>query len=171
MPHKRNPNVWFTKGARAGNSSKYEDMYEAWKAQKGKPTGYGEGIEAKEYFFEGFLSVPDSYKKKIPNSRLIPARIKHNGKTYVGKVKRVNGRVKIFVTPEVARKINPRANLTQKYWSIQGSYGRSWEEVTAEEWKHGVDSGRKEAVKRLKEYRENEPGTTFRLVLKREKIA
>lgn len=39
---------------------------------------------------------------------MVPARIKHNGKTYAGKVKRINGRVKIFVTPEVARKINPR---------------------------------------------------------------
>lgn len=104
-------------------------------------------------------------------SKLVPARIKHNGKVYAGKVKRVNGRVKIFVTPEVARKINPRANLTQKYWSVQGHYGRAWEEVTTEEWKHGIDSGRREALKRVKEYRENEPGTAFRLVLKREKIA
>jgi len=108
---------------------------------------------------------------RIPNGRLVPARIRHKGKMYPGKVKRVNGKVKIFVTPQVARKINPRANLTQKYWSIQGRYGRSWEEVTAEEWKHGVDSGRKEALKRLREYRENEPGTAFRLVLKKEKIA
>lgn len=46
---------------------------------------------------------------KIPNGRLVPARIKHNGKTYTGKVKRVNGKVKIFVTPEVARKINPES--------------------------------------------------------------
>jgi hypothetical protein len=46
-----------------------------------------------------------------------------------------------------------------------------WEEVTAEEWKHGTDSGRKEALKRVREYRENEPGTAFRVVLKREKIA
>ncbi len=45
----------------------------------------------------------------IPNGRLVPARIKHNGHTYSGKVKRVNGKVKIFVTPEVARKINPEA--------------------------------------------------------------
>jgi hypothetical protein len=44
---------------------------------------------------------------RIPNGRMVPARIKHNGKTYAGKVKRVNGKVKIFVTPEVARKINP----------------------------------------------------------------
>lgn len=45
---------------------------------------------------------------KIPNGRLVPARIRaRNGKTYAGKVKRVGGKVKIFVTPQVARKINP----------------------------------------------------------------
>lgn len=109
--------------------------------------------------------------QRIPNGRMVPARIRHKGKTYAGKVKRVNGRVKIFVTPQVARKINPRANITQKYWSVQGHYGHGWEEVTAEEWKHGADSGRKEALKRVKEYRENEPGKAFRVVLKREKIA
>ena len=48
----------------------------------------------------GYTSNP-----RIPNGRLVPARIRHNGKTYAGKVKRVNGRVKIFVTPQVARKI------------------------------------------------------------------
>ena len=50
--------------------------------------------------------------KRIPNGRLVPARIRHKGKTYPGKVKRVNGRVKIFVTPQVARKINPRQTQT-----------------------------------------------------------
>ena len=45
--------------------------------------------------------------QSIPNGRMGPARIRHKGKTYPGKVKRVNGRVKIFVTPQVARKINP----------------------------------------------------------------
>jgi hypothetical protein len=42
---------------------------------------------------------------RIPNGRMVPALIRHKGKTYAGKVKRVNGRVKIFVTPEVALKI------------------------------------------------------------------
>ena len=46
---------------------------------------------------------------RIPNGRLVPARIRCKGKTYSGKVKRVNGRVRIFVTPQVARKINPGA--------------------------------------------------------------
>lgn len=45
---------------------------------------------------------------RIPNGRLVPARIRCKGKTYSGKVKRVNGRVRIFVTPQVARKINPQ---------------------------------------------------------------
>lgn len=52
---------------------------------------------------------------KIPNGRMVPARIRHKGHTYSGKVKRVNGRVKIFVTPEVARKINPEA---RRRWTI-----------------------------------------------------
>lgn len=47
------------------------------------------------------------------------------------------------------------------YYSIQGKYGRSWEEVTAE-------TVRSEAVARLKEYRENEIGTAFRMVQKTE---
>ena len=51
---------------------------------------------------------------RIPNGRLVPARIRHKGKTYPGKVKRVNGRVKIFVTPHVARKINPHQHTGLK---------------------------------------------------------
>lgn len=47
---------------------------------------------------------------KIPNGRLVPARLRtRNGRTFPGKVKRVNGKVKIYVTPQVARKINPSA--------------------------------------------------------------
>lgn len=50
----------------------------------------------------------------IPNNgRMVPARIRtKNGKTYSGKVKRVNGKVKVYVTPEVARKINPNRQLS-----------------------------------------------------------
>jgi len=47
--------------------------------------------------------------QRIPNGRMVPARIRVKGKTYAGKVKKVNGRVKIFVTPQVARKINPES--------------------------------------------------------------
>ena len=43
---------------------------------------------------------------------MVPARIRHKGKTYAGKVKKVNGRVKIFVTPQVARKLNPERKWT-----------------------------------------------------------
>jgi hypothetical protein len=65
---------------------------------------------SKSYLEKAFREGWNRWKKgpqRIPNGRMVPARIKCKGKTYAGKVKRVNGRVKIFVTPEVARKINP----------------------------------------------------------------
>lgn len=44
--------------------------------------------------------------RKIPAGKMVAARIKaRNGKTYPAKVKKVNGRVRIFVTPGVAAKI------------------------------------------------------------------
>ena len=62
--------------------------------------------------------------QRIPNGRLVPARIRHKGKTYPGKVKRVNGRVKIFVTPQVARKINPQAKF---YETIAHGIGKVYQ--------------------------------------------
>ena len=54
---------------------------------------------------------------------------------------------------------------TRDYWDIEGNYGYGdgWEAVTAED-------DRKQARERLKEYRENEPGTPFRIRKKRERI-
>jgi hypothetical protein len=58
---------------------------------------------------------------------------------------------------------NPRKRTTRDYWSIEGNYGYGWEEVTAEDtWKG--------ARARLKEYRENEHGVSFRVRRRREKI-
>jgi hypothetical protein len=47
------------------------------------------------------------------------------------------------------------------YYEVQGNYGQGYECVTAEDT-------RPEALARLKEYRENEPGTAFRIVRKKE---
>lgn len=51
---------------------------------------------------------------------------------------------------------------TVEEYQVHGFYSGSWEEVTVEET-------RKEARERLKEYRENERGTSFKLVVKRVK--
>lgn len=45
---------------------------------------------------------------------------------------------------------------------VQGKYSNDWEDVTSE-------TNRKEALQRLREYRENEP-YNFRIVVRREKI-
>jgi len=45
--------------------------------------------------------------------------------------------------------------MTYEY-DVQGNYGYGWEAVTCEET-------RREALKRLREYRENEPGVPFRV--------
>jgi hypothetical protein len=54
---------------------------------------------------------------------------------------------------------------TKDVWEIQGYYSRQYgyECVTSEETY-------KEAKIRLREYRENEPGISFKITLKREKI-
>lgn len=52
-------------------------------------------------------------RHQVPNGRLVPAKIKHNGRTYSGKVKRVNGKVKIYLPPSAVRKINP-----ERRWDI-----------------------------------------------------
>lgn len=49
---------------------------------------------------------------------------------------------------------------TSDEYEIQGNYAHGWEEVTSEDT-------RKEARERLKEYRENERGTAFRIVKRR----
>lgn len=46
------------------------------------------------------------------------------------------------------------------YWDVQGNYGHGWETVTAE-------STWSEARARVREYRENEPGTPLRVVRRR----
>lgn len=58
-----------------------------------------------------------------------------------------------------------RSAKTQIVHVIQGNYGygHGWEDVTAEET-------REEALKRLREYRENEPGVSFRRIRRRERI-
>lgn len=53
---------------------------------------------------------------------------------------------------------------TQDIWNVQGNYGFGWETVTAE-------TTYREVRARLREYRENEPGTSFRLKMTRERIA
>jgi hypothetical protein len=55
--------------------------------------------------------------------------------------------------------------LTQDEYIVQGNYNydNEWEDLTAE-------STRKEAKKRLKEYRENEPQYSHRLIKRRVKI-
>ena len=52
---------------------------------------------------------------------------------------------------------------TRDEYQIHGNYGQGFEEVCAEDT-------RKEARERLKEYRENEPGIAFKIVVKRIKI-
>jgi len=62
---------------------------------------------------------------------------------------------------------NPLRNhkrKTRDEYQVHGCYAHGWEEVTAEDT-------RAEAKQRLKEYRENEPGTAFRLVRKRVPLA
>ena len=52
---------------------------------------------------------------------------------------------------------------TQDVWIVQGAYGYGWEDVTAED-------RRREALARLREYRENEPQYPHRLILRREPL-
>jgi hypothetical protein len=52
---------------------------------------------------------------------------------------------------------------TEDEYQVHGLYAHGWEEVTCEET-------RREARARLREYRENEPSTAFKLVHRRVKI-
>jgi hypothetical protein len=52
------------------------------------------------------------------------------------------------------RKSGHYQRKTKDEYQVHGHYAHGWEEVTAEDT-------RKEATQRLKEYRENEPGTAF----------
>lgn len=53
---------------------------------------------------------------------------------------------------------------TRDVFEIVGFYAGGWEAVTCEDT-------RREASRRLREYLENEPGTPFRLIVRRERIA
>lgn len=56
-----------------------------------------------------------------------------------------------------------KARKTYDEYQVHGWYAAGWEEVTAEDT-------REQAIQRLKEYRDNEPGRAFKLVRKRVKI-
>lgn len=59
----------------------------------------------------------------------------------------------------------PRQRKTRDEWTIQGNYGygHGWEDLCSED-------NRKEARERLKEYRDNEPGTPHRIEKRRVRI-
>lgn len=63
----------------------------------------------------------------------------------------------------VGRQKNPRERTTRDVWDDEGNYGQGWETVTGNYEKRA-------SLANLREYRENEPGTAFRLKKKREKI-
>jgi hypothetical protein len=64
----------------------------------------------------------------------------------------------------ISSKDNPRARTTEDEWTVQGNYGYGWEDLTAADtWK--------EIKQNLREYRENEPGTSFRAIKRRVKIS
>lgn len=54
----------------------------------------------------------------------------------------------------------PYVRKTRDEYQIVGHYAHGWEEVT-------VEDTHKEARERLKEYRENERGTAFKMVRRR----
>ncbi len=56
-----------------------------------------------------------------------------------------------------------RQRVTRDEYQIHGYYCGGWEEVTCEDT-------RKEARERLKEYRENETGTAFKIVKRRVRL-
>ncbi len=56
-----------------------------------------------------------------------------------------------------------RPRVTCDEFQIHGYYAHGWEEVTCEDT-------RKEARERLKEYRENERGTAFKIVKRRVRL-
>ena len=59
---------------------------------------------------------------RLKSNRLTPVRFTVKNRTYTGKAKLVGGKVKVFVTPNVARKINPRS-LQEWKVSIPPSQG------------------------------------------------
>lgn len=64
------------------------------------------------------------------------------------------------IDPPIHREAKPRK--TEDIWTVQGNYGHGhgWEDLTSE-------TTRAEAKQRLKEYRDNEPGVSHRLVKQR----
>lgn len=65
--------------------------------------------------------------------------------------------------PERSAALMTYKRKTRDLFDIEGLYSYGWESVTCEET-------RKDARERLKEYKENEPGTAFRLRKYREPI-
>ena len=91
--NRRNPSGlgWRSKGFRVGLSGRYSESSDAWNAQSGKPATYtptgavsGKGVEAKEYFLEGFwrgVEARDKLKaknrksaKKTPKRKPVKAK-------------------------------------------------------------------------------------------------
>ena len=52
--------------------------------------------------------ISENPASRLKPNRLTPVRFSVRNKTYTGKAKLVGGKVKVFVTPNVARKINPK---------------------------------------------------------------
>lgn len=56
-----------------------------------------------------------------------------------------------------------RQRITRDTWEVHGNYGYGWDCLTAE-------PSRRDALQRLREYRENEPQAAHKLIMRRERI-
>lgn len=101
---------------------------------------------------EAIVATPRG-ERRVPADALAHVREEH-----VARVRR-------SVEPRSTTTSHARIAKTKLVHVVQGNYGygHGWEDLTAEE-------NRKEARDRLREYRENERGTPFRLIRRRERI-
>ena len=107
----------------------------------------------------------------LERSHNIPAKTVKSGKRATVKVKLANISAAKRVVQDFKSELgaqgrkNPRARKTKDVYVIQQNwgYGHGWEDVNEE-------ATRKDGVRSLKEYRENQPGTPARMIVRREKV-
>lgn len=75
---------WYRKGQKAGRSGKYGDMYDAWHAQKAKPSTPGGKVTAQESFYQGYMDV-----EVTKSNPWIPARAVQLIRDRQGRVKKL----------------------------------------------------------------------------------
>lgn len=90
-------------------ASRLEDAWSRYRATQARQMSARDKAAFSKAYRAGLVRYgrKSNPKSRLKSNRLTPVKFTIKGKRHTGKAKLVGGKVKIFVTPNTARKINP----------------------------------------------------------------